>query len=60
MDGRAVAALLAGDQLADGHVVADLNDRLGRLAGVHVHRQQHLFGHCHAHGRHAGRAFVMG
>ena len=60
VDGRAVASLLAGDQLADGHVVADLNDGLGRLAGVHIHRQQHLFGHCHAHGRHAGRAFVMG
>ena len=38
VDGRAVASLLAGDQLADGHVVADLNDGLGRLAGVHVHR----------------------
>ena len=60
VDGRAVASLLAGDQLAHGDMVADLNDGLGRLAGVHVHRQQHLFGDCHAHGRHAGRAFVMG
>ena len=57
---RAVAALLTRDQLADRDMLPDLYDRLGRLAGVHVHRQQHLLGHCHAHGRHAGRAFVMG
>ena len=58
--GNGVPPLLARDELAEINMLAGRDDRLCRLTGMHVHRQQHLFRRCDADGFHAGGRLIMG
>ena len=42
VNGGRVLSLLARDKLAAVHMLPDLDDRHGRLTGVHIHRKQYL------------------
>ena len=60
IDRGRVSSFLTGNQLAHTDIIAHGHNRLRRLAGVHVHGQQHLAGGRHRH-RGLGRcALIVG
>ena len=58
--GNGVPPLLARDQLAEIYMLTGCDDRLRRLTGMHVHRQQYLFRRRDADGFHTGGRLIMG
>ena len=60
IDRGRVSAFLPGDQLAHTDIIAHGHNRLCRLAGVHVHGQQHLAGGRHRHRGLGRRALIVG